>query len=151
MKIEENLQELNDLLDQAWSLPLVKGKAFIDLDQIKEILIKIKEALPDEFIQAKTIVADRSQIISEAKSEAESIVMAAKSKAEIILSKDEIVKQAELKAEKIITDAKNNAKNIKRTTNDYIENLIKSTDKMLMNNITEFRNACHDIRATYAG
>ena len=41
MKIEECLQELNDLLEESWNLPLVKGKALVDIDKVKEIAINI--------------------------------------------------------------------------------------------------------------
>ena len=149
MKIEECLQELNELLEESWNLPLVKGKAFVDVDRIKEISINIRESFPNELNQAKAIVADRTQIVNDAKNEAANIIQTAQNKAESILSKEEIVRQAELKAEKIVSDAKLNSKNIKRATNEYIENLLKSTDKLLMTNITDFRNACHDIRSSY--
>ena len=149
MRIEEYLQELTDLLEDSWNLPLVKGKAFVDVDRVKEIAVNIREAFPNELSQAKAIVADRTQIVNDAKEEAENIIKTAKDKADIILSKDEKVKKAEAAAEKIVNEAKINSKNIKRAANDYIENLIKNTDKMLMNNINEFRNDCHNIRASY--
>lgn len=149
MKVEECLQELSDLLEESWNLPLIKGKAFIDVDRIKEILHLINDSLPGEFVQAKAIVADRAQIINDAKIEAENIVKSAKNKAEAILSKDELVKQAETMSERILSEAKNKAKNIKRTANEYVDSLIKKTDKMLTNNISEFRNACHDIRSSF--
>lgn len=149
MKIEECLQELNDLLEESWNLPLVKGKALVDIDKVKEIAINIHQSFPSELTQAKAIVADRTQIVDDARAEAKSIIQSAQNKAEIILSKEEIVKQAEEIAEKIVSEAKNNSKNIKRATNEYIENLIKNTDKMLMTNITEFREACHNIRSSY--
>ena len=149
MKIEECLQELNDLLEESWNLPLVKGKALVDIDKVKEIAINIHQSFPSELTQAKAIVADRTQIVDDARAEAKSIIQSAQNKAEIILSKEAIVKQAEEIAEKIVSEAKNNSKNIKRATNEYIENLIKNTDKMLMTNITEFREACHNIRSSY--
>lgn len=150
MKIDECLQELNELLEESWNLPLVKGKAFVDVDKIKEISINLRESFPSELSQAKAIVADRTQIVNDAKNEAANIIQSAQNKAESILNKEEIVRQAELKAEKIINDAKLNSKNIKRATNEYIENLLKNTDKLLMNNINDFRDACHNIRSSYS-
>lgn len=147
MNVETYIQSLESLLAEAWSLPLSRGKALVDVEQVRTILEKLVDALPSEISQAKAIVADRTQIISDAKAEADNIVKNAQKKAEIILSKEEIVRQAELNAEKIMNDAKNNSKNIKRITNEYVENLLKNTDKLLVNNINDFRNICQEIRS----
>ena len=149
MNVETYIQSLESLLAEAWRLPLSRGKALVDVEQVRTILEKLVDALPSEIPQAKAIVADRTQIISDAKAEADNIVKNAQKKAEIILSKEEIVRQAELNAEKIMNDAKNNSKNIKRITNEYVENLLKNTDKLLVNNINDFRNICQEIRSGY--
>ena len=48
MKIEECLNELEEILDESWNLPLFKGKVFVDVERIKENFEKIRESLPDE-------------------------------------------------------------------------------------------------------
>lgn len=146
MKIEECLNELEEILDESWNLPLFKGKVFVDVERIKENFEKIRESLPDEIRQAKAIVADRAQIIEDAKTESSTIIKVAQEKARNILSHDELVKRAEETSESIISEAKIKARDMKKATNEYVEELMKKTDDVLMNSITELRQARKDLR-----
>lgn len=146
MKIEECLNELEEILDESWNLPLFKGKVFVDVDRIKENFKKIREALPDEIRQAKAIVADRAQIIEDAKNESSTIIKVAQEKAKNILSHDELVKRAEETSENMISEAKSKARDMKKAANEYVEELMKKTDDVLMNSITELRQARKDLR-----
>ncbi len=146
MKIEECLNELEEILDESWNLPLFKGKVFVDVERIKENFEKIRESLPDEIRQAKAIVADRAQIIEDAKTESSTIIKVAQEKAKNILSHDELVKRAEETSESIISEAKIKARDMKKAANEYVEELMKKTDDVLMNSITERRQAWKDLR-----
>lgn len=146
MKIEECLNELEEILDESWNLPLFKGKVFVDVEKIKENFEKIRASLPDEIRQAKAIVADRAQIIEDAKTESSTIIKVAQEKAKNILSHDELVKRAEETSESIISEAKIKARDMKKAANEYVEELMKKTDDVLMNNITELRQARKDLR-----
>ncbi len=146
MKIEECLNELEEILDESWNLPLFKGKVFVDVERIKENFEKIRESLPDEMRQAKAIVADRAQIIEDAKTESSTIIKVAQEKAKNILSHDELVKRAEETSESIISEAKIKARDMKKAANEYVEELMKKTDDVLMNSITELRQARKDLR-----
>ena len=75
--VEDLIDELYDVLEKGWSLPLSGGKSFIDTEEARQILDEIREAIPAEVRKAKAIVADRAQIISEAQREAETIVRVA--------------------------------------------------------------------------
>ena len=146
MKIEECLNELEEILDESWNLPLFKGKVFVDVERIKENFEKIRESLPDEIRQAKAIVADRAQIIEDAKTESSTIIKVAQEKAKNILSHDELVKRAEETSESIISEAKIKARDMKKAANEYVEELMKKTDDVLVNSITELRQARKDLR-----
>ena len=146
MKIEECLNELEEILDESWNLPLFKGKVFVDVERIKENFEKIRESLPDEIRQAKAIVADRAQIIEDAKTESSTIIKVAQEKAKNILSHDELVKRAEETSESIISEEKIKARDMKQAANEYVEELMKKTDDVLMNSITELRQARKDLR-----
>ncbi len=146
MKIEECLNELEEILDESWNLPLFRGKVFVDVEKIKENFEKIRVSLPDEIRQAKAIVADRAQIIEDAKTESSTIIKVAQEKAKNILSHDELVKRAEETSESIISEAKIKARDMKKAANEYVEELMKKTDDVLMNSITELRQARKDLR-----
>ena len=100
--VEDLIDELYDVLEKGWSLPLSGGKSFIDTEEARQILDEIREAIPAEVRKAKAIVADRAQIISEAQREAETIVRVAEEKAKTLVNQEEIVRM--LEQDKSITD-----------------------------------------------
>ena len=102
MRVEEILEELEELVKDAWSLPLTGGKGFVNVERVSELINEMRDELPNELRQAKAIIADRSQIITEAKEEAETIVASAEKKAKFMVERDEIVKQAQKRAEELL-------------------------------------------------
>ena len=77
MNVSSLLDELDEMIDSAWNMPLSGGKALVDAERVREIVDKIRSSLPQEIRQAKAIVSDRSQIIADAKREAETVVRVA--------------------------------------------------------------------------
>lgn len=93
MNVSSLLDELDEMIDSAWNMPLSGGKALVDAERVREIVDKIRSSLPQEIRQAKAIVSDRSQIIADAKREAETVVRVAES-GRVMVNQDEIVRQA---------------------------------------------------------
>ena len=98
MNVSSLLDELDEMIDSAWNMPLSGGKALVDAERVREIVDKIRSSLPQEIRQAKAIVSDRSQIIADAKREAETVVRVAEERARVMVNQDEIVRQAQQKA-----------------------------------------------------
>ena len=74
MNVEEILDMMDEMIDKAWNLPLTGGRCVIDTEKVREMIDEIRLNLPQEVKQAKGIVADRSEILSVARREAEAIV-----------------------------------------------------------------------------
>lgn len=146
MRIEEILEELEDLVKDAWCLPLTGGKGFINVERVSELISEIRDELPNELRQAKAIIADRSQIISEAKNEAETIVASAEKKSKFMVERDEIVRLAQKKSEEILMDAKVKSREMKQATNEYIDDLIKRTDETLTDAVASLRKTRQSLK-----
>lgn len=146
MSIDNLMDELDELLEASWSLPLSGGKTFVDANRMQQILEEMRESLPNEIAQAKAIVADRSKIISDAKLEAETIVRVSEERSKVMVEESEIVKQAEIKANDILTKAQMQAKEIRKATDDYVDDLVKRTDDMLVSAVSELRKTKQSIR-----
>lgn len=147
MRVEEILEELEELVKDAWSLPLTGGKGFINIERVNELISEIRDELPNELRQAKAIIADRSQIINEAKEESETIVASAEKKAKFMVERDEIVKQAQKMSEEMIMDSKIKAREIKQATNAYIDEIIKRTDDTLTEAVAELRKTRQSLKS----
>ncbi|MCH5202457.1 MAG: ATPase [Oscillospiraceae bacterium] len=148
MKVEDLINELEDMMNEAKVLPLTGGKAVVDTETVLDILDEIQEALPTEISHAKAIVADRKQILSGAKKEAEEIVRKGEEKRRALVEQSEIVKQAEAQANEIIADAKKKASEIKRGASDYVDNIMKETDDTLTDIINEVRKTRQSIKSS---
>jgi F0F1-type ATP synthase membrane subunit b/b' len=125
MKVLELLDELDEIIEVASSVPVVR-KVMVDPNEITEIVKEIRLELPDEIQQAQWIKNERTRILDEAKAEYESILNEAKTKAEQLVENDEITVKAKQRAEEIIRIAKENSQIMKMNILDY-------TDSMLYN------------------
>lgn len=120
----------------------------LDGEEVKQILDEIKQNLPQEIRQAKAICADRAQIISDAKREAETVIRVAEERAKAMVNQDEIVKQAQQKANELISQSQVKFREMRKASNDYIDDLMKRTDEALAANLAELRQARQNIKAS---
>ncbi|HBC27648.1 MAG TPA: ATPase, partial [Ruminococcaceae bacterium] len=96
----------------------------------------------------RAIVADRNQIISDAKREAESVVRISEERAKTLVKQDEIVKQAQAKANDLISQSQVKFREMRRASNDYIDDLMKRTEDALAANLAELRKTRSNIKAS---
>ena len=123
MKVLELLDELDEIIEVASGVPLVK-KVMVDPDEITEIVKEIRQELPDEIQQAQWIKNERERILNEAKAEYESILIDGRKKADALVENDEITITAKAKADEIIRIAKENAQVMKMSILDYMDNML---------------------------
>ena len=148
MRVDELIQELQDLVGDAKTMPLTGGKVIIEADKIYDILDEIQDTLPAEVRQAKNIVADRSQIIAEAKKESEDIIRAAEERKKAMIEQSEVMREAKAEAAELLNDAKGKASEIRKAANDYVENVMKRTDDAITAQLTELRKTRQNLRIT---
>lgn len=141
MNIESLVDELDDMIEEAWTLPLSGGKSVLDVDKVKRILEDIRLKFPKEIRQAKAVVADRNKIIEDSKNEAEKIIRSAEEKAKAIVDKSEILKEAEAKANEVIANAHKKSKEMIKVANEYVDDLMTRADNELSKNLAEIRRA----------
>lgn len=148
VSVEELLEELSEIVEKAWNFPLRRGRAMLDVEEVREILGEIREAMPQEIRQAKAIVADRKQIIDDAKREAETIVRVAEERARAMVNQDEIVRQAQQKANEMLAQAQTRFREMRKASNEYIDDLMRRTDEGLAANLAELRKTRQEIKST---
>ncbi len=147
MSIENLVDELDDMIEDAWTLPLSGGKSVLDADKVKRILEDIRLRFPKEMRQAKAIVADRNKIIEDSKKEAEKIIRAAEEKSKLVVDRSEMVKEAQAKANNIISDAQKKAKEMIKASNEYVDDLMFRVDKSLTENLNEIKKARKSLKS----
>lgn len=146
MTISEILDTMDDMLEKAWNLPLTGGKCVVDIDKMQDLISDIRLYLPKEIKQAKMIVSDRQDILTDAKEEAKQIIANAEKRAKQMLSENEITKAAQTKANQMIAQAHEQSVSLKRMTNEYVEGLLTDSEEILVKTLQELKSAHSEIR-----
>jgi len=149
MKVLELLDELDEIIEVASSVPVVR-KVMVDPNEVREIVKEIRLELPDEIQQAQWIKNERKRILDEAKAEYETIINDAQSKAERLIEADEITIKAKERADEIIRVARENSSVMKMSILDYTDsmlyNLQEKVDQMYA---TYFTDMYEDLQTTF--
>ncbi len=148
MRVDDLISELQDLVADSKTLPLSGGKVIVDAEKIYDILDEIQDTLPAEVRQAKNIVADRGQIISEAKKEADDIIRAAEERKKQLIDQSEVMREAKAESTELINAAKAKSAEIRKAANDYVDNIMKRTDDAITAQLTELRKTRQNLRIT---
>lgn len=141
MSIDKIIDDLYEILDGSWSLPLSGGKIIVDSKEIRCLLEDLRLKLPKELVQAKNIVKERSRILENAQEEAERLRRVSEEKIKAMVNQSEIVKNAQMAANKIISDAKLSSKEVKAAANQYVDNLMNEVDQTVTASLVELRKA----------
>ncbi len=146
MNIEEILDQLDDLLDKSWTLPLTNGRTIVDDEKVRDLLNDIRLNLPAEMKQAKQIVADRAEILASARREAESVVRKAEDRARAMIAQETVVKQAQQKANEILAQANQKSKELRTASQEYSDDLLKQSEELMTKLLSDVRTTRQLIR-----
>ena len=146
MSIEEILDQLDELLDRSWSLPLTGGRCVVDADKVRELLDDVRLNMPTEIRQAQSIVADRTEIVNTAKKEAEAIIARAEKRAAALVDEEEIVRQSKNKAAEITQQAQQQCREMRQSAKDFVDNILKNTEESLAASMSEVKNTRNAFR-----
>lgn len=147
MGTEELLDKLDDLVDKAWGLPLSGGRCVVDAEKVREIIDDLRLNIPKEIPQAKAIVADRMEIIKNAKAESDQIIKKAQDKATYLVAENEITKQAQERANAILEDASAKAKEMKKAAADFSDHLLLTSSESISQALIEIKQARQALKA----
>lgn len=148
MKMEDLVNELQEMVNDAKGMPFASDKVVLSRDTILDILDEIEDAVPTEVRQAKNIVNDRNQILSQAKKEAEEIIKQAEERRKAMIDQHEVTKQAHAQAVEILTDAKAKAAGVKKAANQYVDDMMKKVEDSLASQYNEIKKTRQNIIST---
>jgi uncharacterized protein Yka (UPF0111/DUF47 family) len=137
MTLEELLEQFDEALDSGIKVP--GKKTIIDIEKLRAVVDEIRLNIPAEIKQAKGIVADRADIITNAKREADAIVRNAEEKVKTMVAQEEIVKLAQAKAAEIIAAAQAKSREMRKAAQDFVDDVMRRADEGLTSNLGEVR------------
>lgn len=135
------LDEIDDMLDEAWTLPMTGGKCVLDGELIKEKLEKLRIEFPSEIKRAKSVLDERERILNKAKTDAQDTIKRAMEKRDSLLNSEEIVVDARDKAREILSKATEESTKMRKAAVDYVNSALKKTEGILENNLLTVKQA----------
>lgn len=139
MAIDEVLDQLDELIDRSWSLPLTGGRCVVDADKVRELLDEIRLNMPTEIRQAQSIVADRTEIVEEAHKEAEQIIARAEKRAASLVEEQEIVRQSKNKAQEIAQAAQQQSFEMRQSAKEFVDGILQKAESSLQTDLNEIK------------
>ena len=139
MSIDEILEEMDELLDKASSVPFVSHKKVIDGERMRELINDVRLNMPHELKEAKKIEFDCQRILNEAKLNAETIIRKAEERAAQIVSKEAIVTEAKKKALDMLNKAQTAAKNLQQNAAVSVAKMLADTENYYSRNLQSIK------------
>ncbi len=146
MNVDDMVDLLDDMFEDSVKMPLTGGKCLIDSQKARDLIDDIRMNLPQEIRQAKAIVADRGEIISIAKQEAEDIIRNAEERARNIINKDELVIQAQNRANEILSQAHQKSREVRQAANDFADEILRNAEEVLAKSTAEVKQTRASLR-----
>ncbi len=150
MKIEEILMAMEDLLEDAWNLPMSGGKRVVSTTELQDLITDLRASLPEEIRQSNEIIARRDRIILQGREEADLAIQTARAKAEKMVSQEAIYREAQQQAQEIIAQAQKNAKEMKNATVEYCDSILARTAENLVKSSQAIEETRKSIRKQQA-
>ena len=116
--IEDIINALYDLVQDARGLPLGADKCILERDKVLDMLDEIIAALPAEIKQSRTIVESRNELIGQARREAEGIVRQAQVKAKELVAEEAIYLEAKRQCQEMYNHTQERIAELRRVSNE---------------------------------
>ena len=148
--LEELITALYDMIQDAKSVPLSSDKCIIERDKALDMLDDLSTQLPAELKQARTIVASREELVSQARREAENIIRNARAEAEKLVAQEVIYQQTLQKCQEMakanvaecderVRQTELQMEQIKSASFGYVDNSLRQTEETILKALTEVR------------
>ena len=144
MTLDELLEQFDEVLDSGIKIP--GKKTVVDVEKLRAVVDDIRLNIPSEIKQARGIVADRADIITTAKHEADGIIRAAEERAKAMIAQEEIVKLSQEKAAEIIANAQAKSREMRKAAQDFVDDIMCRADEGLTANLAEVRKTRASLR-----
>ncbi len=144
--IEELVEMLHDMVSDAWAVPFGTEKCVLERDKALDLIDEIRENLPTELKEARTVVESRNEILASAKREAEAIKRTAEERARQLISEEEILTIARKKANDIVSAAENRSREVRRAASAYADDMLKRLEDVSVEALGEIRKNRQDFK-----
>lgn len=127
--VEELLDTLYQMLDEARSVPLSGDKCMVDREKALDILDDVRDQFPVEFAEARKLLSTRNDYLAAAKRDAELIRKQAEEQARQMMGENELMTQAKQKSAELLRQAEEQSRELRRAANEYCDDLLRRAEE----------------------
>ena len=150
-KIEDIIDEIEAYIDECKPTAFSTSKITVNKDELESLLSELRTKTPEEIRKYQRMIANREQILADAKAKADEIINQAQIQTNELVSQHQIMQQAYAQANEVILIAQKNAQEtIDRATEDANNirmGAIQYTDELLANIQTILANSIETTRS----
>ena len=145
--IEDIINALYDLIQDARGLPLGADKCILERDKVLDMLDEIIAQLPVELKQSRTIVESRNELIGQARREAETLIRQAQDQANKMISEEAIYQEAKRQCQEMVLQTKVRMAELRKASNDYMDDALRRTEEAVAMSLEDVRDTRAKFRA----
>lgn len=145
MDVDEKLEELAQLVEEAKSVPL-STSCMVNRAQVLDLIEEIHDLLPEALTHADHLLADRSAVVDEGRREADRMIAEAREEQQRMLSQHEVYLVAVAEAEALRAETAADCEQMRRETDDYIDAKLATFEIALHKTLTVVERGRDKIR-----
>ena len=140
-EFESLLEELDDLIEDAWRLPLSNGKIVIERDELARIVNGLHTHYPTEIARAKNLLDEREKILLKARTDSERMIKNAEMQSNKMLNEQDIIKESRRIADEIRKSAEEESLRMRRSAVELADMVLKRAEDHYDQNLALIKQA----------
>ncbi|GAA2268279.1 MULTISPECIES: ATP synthase F0 subunit B [Kitasatospora] len=130
MDVQNRLDAIVAAVENARSMPM-SASCVVNRAELVGLLQELREALPSELAQAKSVMADHEQVVAEAQAQADEIIRGAHDERGSLISDTEVVRRAQAEADRILAEARAEIDAKRTEADDYVDGKLANFEVVL--------------------
>lgn len=139
--VDELLDMLYGIVEDAKNMPLSSDKCVIDRSQVLDLLDDIRAQFPVELSEAQKLLNARTEYIASARREADLIRQQAEEKAKQLVAEDQILSTAKQRGSEMLRQAEERSRELRKAANDYCEDIMRRTEEAMAEAYDEIKKS----------
>lgn len=137
--LEELINSLYDMIQEARSVPLSADKCMIDQEKALDILDEIRTNMPKDLEMARALVEKRNEMVESSKREAEELRRKAEDYVRKTVNESAMIAEAQRQANEIVSNAEKQAAQVRAAVNKYCTAKLNATEACAVQSLEEIR------------
>jgi regulator of protease activity HflC (stomatin/prohibitin superfamily) len=144
------VDQLEKVLNQGWRVPLT-ASLIVNADECLRLIDQMRISVPSSVKESERMIAERDQILENARARADSMIADAQEQAQEIVSERGISITAERQAEQLLIDSRAEANRMVQQAEDYVADVLQRLSEQLETMLRQAENGIQAIEEARQG